>query len=100
MVHWAGEGSDVVICLARDPSPFATKKPQPSSVYISYDYGDTFEDRTSNFTLQKGTNKSGLASVDKFFNHPEFNSHVSIPKIFQLECYFRSPKNVCGKRYR
>lgn len=75
MVHWAGEGSDVVICLARDPSPHTTTKPQPSSVYISYDYGDTFVDKTSNFTLPKGTDKPTSASIDKFFNHPKFNTH-------------------------
>lgn len=75
MVHWAGEGSDVVICLARDPSPHTTTKPQPSSVYISYDYGDTFDDKTPNFTLPKGTDKPASASVDKFFNHPKFNTH-------------------------
>ena len=38
-VHWAGEGSDVVVCLARNP-PQSTDT--SSSVFVSYDYGRTF----------------------------------------------------------
>lgn len=38
-VHWAGEGSDVVVCLARNPAQSADAS---SSVFVSYDYGRTF----------------------------------------------------------
>jgi hypothetical protein len=38
-VHWAGEGSDVVVCLARNPTQSADAS---SSVFVSYDYGRTF----------------------------------------------------------
>jgi hypothetical protein len=73
MVHWAGEGSDVVVCIARDP---LSKKGNPSAVYISYDYGTTFENKTSNFKLSE-TADDDYAVLDKFYNHPKFNSHVS-----------------------
>jgi hypothetical protein len=74
MVHWAGEGSDVIICLARDsPRSVAASINQPSSVYISYDYGNSFVNKTKNFSL-KG---KGYASLEKFFIHPKYSSHVS-----------------------
>jgi hypothetical protein len=38
-VHWGGEGSDVVVCLARNPTQSADAS---SSVFVSYDYGRTF----------------------------------------------------------
>lgn len=38
-VHWAGEGSDVVVCLARNPTQSADAS---SSVFVSYDYGRSF----------------------------------------------------------
>jgi hypothetical protein len=74
MVHWAGEGSDVILCLALDsPRLVSASLNQPSSVYISYDYGNTFENKTDNFGLEGG----GYASLEKFFIHPKYNSHVS-----------------------
>ncbi|XP_046384175.1 sortilin-related receptor-like isoform X2 [Ischnura elegans] len=70
MVHFAGEESDVIICLARDQTPDRGK---PSSVLISYDYGTTFENKTHFFSLQ---DQSGdYANVDKFYNHPKYNKH-------------------------
>jgi hypothetical protein len=76
MVHWAGEGSDVIICLARDsPRSGAAPSIRPSSVYISYDYGNKFENKTEQFRLQgKGF---PYALLEKFFIHPKYNSHVS-----------------------
>lgn len=71
MVHWAGEKSRVVICLARDAAniPVVT----PSKVYISYDDGDTYINRTESFTTPNG----GYAILAKFYNHPKYNTHVS-----------------------
>lgn len=74
MVHWAGEGSDVVLCLARDPIQRAAVIPNPSSLYISYDYGDTFVNKTELLKLANGN----YASVEKFYNHHRFTTHVSI----------------------
>jgi sortilin-related receptor len=79
MVHWLGENTDVMICLAREPpsGPSEDAKllppPAPSSVFISQDYGDTFEDKTQMFSL----NISGhivMSTVDKFMTHPKFNT--------------------------
>ena len=53
MVHWVGENSKVVICLARDPS-FGLLDLQPinpSAVYISYDDGDNYVNKTDFFKL-------------------------------------------------
>lgn len=88
MVHWVGEKSDVIICLARDSSTSvrspAAKVPSPSNpsaVYISYNYGDSFENKTEFFKLNsehaaEGTGAS-YATLDKFYNHPKFNQYVS-----------------------
>lgn len=98
MVHWLGEGSDVMICLARDPplgpnddpnttitAPSTSKYSCSSScptlwskifmfaVFISYDYGDTFTDKTENFRLNK-SNTIINSTVDLFVTHPKFNT--------------------------
>jgi len=49
---------------------------RPSTVYISYDYGSTFKNKTELFRLDETPN-AGYANVDKFYNHNKFNSHVS-----------------------
>lgn len=77
MVHWLGEGSDVMICLAREPPlgplDLPNKTPVPSSVYISYDYGDTFLDKTDLFrVLENGTEVN--STLDQFMTHPNFNT--------------------------
>lgn len=74
MVHWVGMGSDVVICLAKDGKNQWIKRTLPSAVFISYDYGDSFENKTEYFALSD--EKKAYASLDKFFNHPKFINHV------------------------
>ncbi|XP_034183961.1 sortilin-related receptor [Osmia lignaria lignaria] len=79
MVHWVGEGSNVIICLARDSTPvkrmldkFATPSPPtPSAVYISYDYGNTFVNKTDKFRISSEPD-APYATLDKFTNHPKF----------------------------
>ncbi|KAL6422754.1 hypothetical protein ACFW04_010753 [Cataglyphis niger] len=78
MVHWVGEGSNVIICLARDSTPVVrfqggrfSSPTHPSAVYISYDYGDTFENKTEQFKISSDPNAE-YAVVDKFTNHPKF----------------------------
>ncbi|KAL3265395.1 hypothetical protein HHI36_009601 [Cryptolaemus montrouzieri] len=72
MVHWVSEGSSVIICLARDPAPMSDILPvSPSAVYISYDYGDNYENKTEAFKLADGN----YSTLEKFYNHPKFNSH-------------------------
>ncbi|XP_031838991.2 sortilin-related receptor [Nomia melanderi] len=78
MVHWVGDGSNVIICLARDNlqilrhqgSKF-TNVPIPSAVYISYDYGDTFINKTEHFRVSSEPNAE-YATLDKFMNHPKY----------------------------
>ncbi|XP_041981642.1 sortilin-related receptor-like [Aricia agestis] len=71
MVHWVGEGSNVIICLARDSSPRNKGALTPSALYISYDYGKNFTNKTESFRLGDEPN-SGYAQLDKFFNHPKY----------------------------
>lgn len=89
MVHWVGEGSNVVICLSRDPTPpglLGMVQPStPSSVFISYDYGDTYENKTDAFKLPNGS----YAVLDKFYNHPKYNTHVSSENV-QVGCVVKS----------
>lgn len=75
MVHWVGEGSDVIICLARDPARIVPGFVQdsPSAVFISYDYGDTYTNKTESFKLPNGS----YSVLEKFYNHPKYNTHVS-----------------------
>ncbi|XP_046815781.1 sortilin-related receptor-like isoform X1 [Vespa crabro] len=77
MVHWVGEGSNVIICLAKDSTPIARMQESdevvqsnPSAVYISYDYGDTFENKTEYFKVSYEYN-ARYATLDKFTNHPK-----------------------------
>ncbi|KAK6621398.1 hypothetical protein RUM43_011704 [Polyplax serrata] len=69
MVHWVGVGSDVIICLAKSP-----RMNVPSSLYISYDYGDTFENKTESFVINDS--KRIYASLDKFYIHPTYMDHI------------------------
>lgn len=80
MVHWLGEGTDVMICLAREtpltPAEESTMKsytPVSSSIYISYDYGDTFIDKSAMFPVElNGTIVN--STVDQFMTHPKFHT--------------------------
>lgn len=77
MVHWLGEGTNVMLCLAREPPPGPSEEHpenvQPSSVYISYDNGDTFVDRTQLFQLEIN-NSTKNSSLDQFITHPNYNT--------------------------
>lgn len=84
MVHWLGEGTNVMLCLAREPPPAPSEevKPtnNPSAVYISYNNGDTFEDKTYLFQLNDTTTgKMFNSSLDQFTTHPTYNT-VSIKR--------------------
>lgn len=89
MVHWLGEGTDVMLCLAREPPPGPTEDVKsntiPSSVYISYDNGNTFEDKTYLFQINDTENKLVNSSVDQFTTHPTYNT-VSSRAIYIFKC--------------
>lgn len=68
MVHWAGQGSPVIFVLARSQKMDLNAN---SKVYISKDYGKTFEEKSQLFQIQNGTN----AIIAKFYHHPQSNCH-------------------------
>lgn len=79
MVHWLGEGTNVMLCLAREPPPGPTEDAKttaiPSSVYISYNNGDTFDDKTYLFQLvDPKTNETINSTLDQFSTHPTYNT--------------------------
>ena len=67
LIHWAGEGSNVIIALARDPSPTPTSN---SSLYISNDYGKSFT--LKNLYLGSGSR----GAVYTYYISPVYNTHV------------------------
>lgn len=78
IVHWLGEGTSVMICLAREPPADNDAKPsppQPSRIFISKDCGDTFDDQTEMFSLNV-SGKVVNSTVEQFFTHPKFNTIV------------------------
>lgn len=66
----------MLICLAREtPSGYEDKNqsPAPSVVFISFDYGDTFENKTDLFRMER--NGTALnTTLDGFSTHPKFNT--------------------------
>lgn len=78
----------MIICLARDSSPRNKGGVSPSALFISYDYGKNFTNKTESFRLGD-TPDSGYAQLDKFFNHPKFPEFVS---IFFLLLSLETPK--------
>lgn len=79
MVHWLGEGTNVMLCLAREPPPGPTDEikgsAHSSSVYISYDNGNQFSDKTYLFMINDtDTKKLIKSSIDQFTTHPVYNS--------------------------
>jgi len=87
MVHWAGKGSSIVFCLARDQE---MKEDSNSSVFISKDYGTTFEDVSSKFKLEN----SKLATINKFFHHPINNCYYVFTDILHKYIFVTLD---CGK---
>ncbi|KAG2470136.1 SORL protein, partial [Polypterus senegalus] len=61
VVHWAGEKSNVIVALARDSTD--TQGAEASEVYISYDYGATFERITHKFTQNITAKAQMIAQV-------------------------------------
>ena len=71
IIHWAGENSDLIIALTKDIHPTLTSS-STSSVYVSNDYGTTFVKKS----LKLSSNGDD-AIIDKFYNSPVRNTHVS-----------------------
>ncbi|KAF0296166.1 Sortilin-related receptor [Amphibalanus amphitrite] len=77
LIHWAGGGSQLVICLTRD---MVVRPGHPSSVYVSLDHGRSFTNISGNFTLEDGT----PAVIGHSYEHPEFNNIVSTRSSWTL----------------
>lgn len=76
MVHWLGGNTKVLICLAREtPSGYEDKQQSasPSVVFISFDYGDTFENKTDLFRMERNGTVLNT-TLDGFSTHPKFNT--------------------------
>ncbi|XP_014669937.1 PREDICTED: sortilin-related receptor-like [Priapulus caudatus] len=67
IVLWAGQGSDVLVALARD---IAQNNQSTSRVFISYDYGLTFEER-----IGPGKAVGAGMIINHFYNSPVVSSH-------------------------
>ncbi|KAL0829250.1 hypothetical protein ABMA28_004072 [Loxostege sticticalis] len=89
MVHWVGEGSNVIICLARDSSPRTKGVISPSALFISYNYGKNFTNKTEHFRLGD-TADSGYAQLDKFFNHPKYPEFCVFVDSINKKLYYTS----------
>ncbi|XP_057669254.1 sortilin-related receptor-like [Diorhabda carinulata] len=79
MVHWVGDNSKIIICLARDPAPTISgfSLPSSSTVFISYDDGDSYINKTDHFKLDNGE----YAVLEKFYNHPKIHTHFVVTDI-------------------
>lgn len=104
MVHWLGEGTNVMLCLAREPPPGPLDerpdKVQPSSVYISFDNGDTFVERTDLFQVNiSGTMKN--STLDQFITHPNYNtvSYIYGNPIIHYSADIGSENNQYDKHF-
>lgn len=64
MVHWAGKGSPIVLCLSRD---LEMKEGATSKLFFSEDGGRTFEDISQRFK----TDGDSVAVLEKINAHPE-----------------------------
>lgn len=69
LVHWAGKGSDVIICLAYDRQQHNNST---SQVFISYDYGETFIERQKELMRISSTKDS---IINMFYISPVLNNH-------------------------
>jgi len=66
MVHWVGEGSNVIICLARDSTPVLR--------YLGGRFSFPTENKTDQFRVSSDPD-APYAVVDKFTNHPKYYQH-------------------------
>lgn len=68
-VHWAGKGSDVLLCLARDRKQ---DEHSTSSIFISSDYGKNFVEK-QNSSMRISDKQPSIISM--FYISPVLNSH-------------------------
>lgn len=71
-VHWAGDHKDTIVMLTKDKYPGLHSN---SHVWISKDYGKSFQNRTASFMQPSGRNMYALISM--FYASPVDNRKVS-----------------------
>lgn len=86
MVHWAGQGSPVVFILARTVKMDLIGS--SSMIFMSKDYGKTFNDISDRFQLQdtKSSNKTN-ALIVKFYHHPKSNCHYVFADVINKHIF-------------
>ncbi|XP_045625309.2 sortilin-related receptor isoform X2 [Procambarus clarkii] len=80
MIDWAGEGSDVVVCVTRDA---VQNKTSVSNVFISYDYGSSFKNETSKFITSGGK----PATINKFYKNDKYTSRFVFTDVINKYMY-------------
>ncbi|XP_033758599.1 sortilin-related receptor-like isoform X2 [Pecten maximus] len=90
IVHWAGVGSDVILALSKKSHP-ANDSVGNSTLFISYDYGKTFNNMASKLILP--SNREPI--IDHYYNSKVFNSYyvftdVANHYIFTTKDYGRT----------
>ncbi|XP_043936973.1 sortilin-related receptor [Protopterus annectens] len=71
VVHWAGEKSNVIVALARDSLSLLGPRSSTSDVYVSSDYGNTFQKISEKFKLSDGS--SNMPVISQFYHSPADN---------------------------
>lgn len=69
LIDWVGKGSHVVVSLTRENKH---RSQTHSSVFISYDYGANFQNKSDLFVLGNGT----AAVIANFYKNAQFTSRV------------------------
>ncbi|XP_042893587.1 sortilin-related receptor-like isoform X2 [Penaeus japonicus] len=80
IINWAGEGSKVVVCMTRDS---VQDKSSKSNVYVSYDYGSTFQEKTSKFQTAAGK----PAIINKMYKNEKFTSMFVFTDVINKRVY-------------
>lgn len=82
-VHWSGKNSSSIMVLMKDPS--STLSPlKPSYFYVSRDYGVSYTNYTSNFTMYNGS----IAVISDFFSSKANNrKYVFVAKFHKYIFY-------------
>nr|KAG5689322.1 hypothetical protein BaRGS_018865 [Batillaria attramentaria] len=90
IVHWAGEGSDVIIALAKGSVNGDAE--QSSKVYVSWNYGENFTDITPRFVMSS----LHTVKIDKYYNSELRNSHSGLsPPSFTSRYVFADVTHKC-----
>ncbi|KAH3868410.1 hypothetical protein DPMN_031557, partial [Dreissena polymorpha] len=71
VIHWAGDSSGVIISLTKGALVVGNPSLHTSDVFISYDYGKTFESKRDYLKLYG----QSYALISQFISNPVYRSH-------------------------